>query len=218
MAEAAIPCKYVKATGVRMFLRVYWDGVSDQLNHGGWPYHDAQSFLKDVPIEEIFVENSDGTHSYKDKNHSDHPTRQEYQTLQDRWPKKCDYCNEAVPVPSPDTDLSNYDMGKGPVYQYFDNTLYDSPPRPKQPGDIYDAPWMAGGEKDCWAVVLPNDLTWYTYMTASNCRHGPEMQRTIHKCWSVTGTPPNIDVVPSIWMQGGHEWHGWLRQGKLVKA
>jgi hypothetical protein len=206
-----IPLKYVKHTGEREFLRVYWETTLKPEEHSGWSYHNAMIPLRDILDPHIFEkDNGISIHTVNDD---------EYKQYEGKWPTKCEYCDATVPPRgTPDTE-----------YMIFYESLYDDPPRLIQPGDVWDVPWMHDSS-DSWAVKLPSpekhDI-WYTYMIASNCNHGDLVLknekgeiigRTVHRCWTTTGTPPNLDVNPSILINQGrpHEWHGFIRNGKLV--
>jgi hypothetical protein len=204
-----IPLKYVQHTGWREYLRVYWytENVTDH-------YHDSTTFLKDYIQQE-------------QPQPSKEATKEEYEKYKDLWPKKCDICNEIAPAFGTLVKYPYHDHPTSVVYQLFHKQLYNNPPRELQPGDIWDAPWMAEGHNDSWAVMLPNKVYWYTYQVATGCNHsdlinkndkGEIIRTQIHKCWTTTGTPPNIDVNPSILSDKGskNEWHGHIRNGKLI--
>ena len=198
-----IPCKFVKRTGEREYLRVFW-GDWNQIKpeeHSGWSYHDAQ-----VKVRDILDPNSNlAIHTVSDFEYLAH--------ILD-WPKKCTHCSEVVPPRG--TPNTHYDL--------FYEALYDDPPRLLEPGDIWSTPWIHDAP-DSYGVKLPNGSDWYTYLIASNCNH-PEMHETRdgvnyytdHKCWTTTGEPPNLDVNPSILSckDSPKEWHGYLRNGKLT--
>ena len=72
------------------------------------------------------------------------------------------------------------------------------------PGDMWHEPELDGEHGECWAVVLPNGRIWRTNVSGSD------------GYWTVTGTPPQITVSPSINdtdPRGG--WHGFIRNGEM---
>lgn len=201
-----IPLKYVSQTGEREYLRVYWGKIDKPEEHQGWSYHNSMKMLRDI----IDKDSNIAIHTVNDE---------EYNKYLGQWPTKCDYCNvEVPPYKTQDSD-----------YMIFYRTLYDDPPRTLQAGDVWDVPWFED-KPDSWAVKLPSPQDydiWYTYQIASNCNHpntvhknekGEVVGRIVHKCWTTTGTPPNIDVNPSIMINQGtqFQWHGFIRHGKLV--
>lgn len=58
-----------------------------------------------------------------------------------------------------------------------------------------------------WIVALPDGGEWITSQAASGGGF-----------WTVNGTPPNIDVNPSIWHNQPKGWHGFIRHGEMVNA
>src|SRR5258708_22441601 len=83
-------------------------------------------------------------------------------------------------------------------------------------------------DRECWWIVLPNtksiepghasEISWRT----TDCATSPP-----HELWTVTGTPPNITVSPSIdvecWVmqdgkavREGSYWHGWIKDGMIT--
>lgn len=85
----------------------------------------------------------------------------------------------------------------------------DDTSRRLEPGDMWhdhDHTPEHGGA--CWAVVLPNREVWYTCLRSAS---GP--------LWTVTGEAPYLTVTPSINDPDERApWHGWIRDGKLVRA
>lgn len=85
------------------------------------------------------------------------------------------------------------------------------------PGAMIRAPWRDDSpDNGCpaYVVFLPNGSHWCTReastMPGSN-QLGPQ--------WTVTGTPPNITVSPSIDDRSpSRPWHGWIRDGELIPA
>ncbi len=101
------------------------------------------------------------------------------------------------------------------------------------PGAMWEAPWMGdayriNGSGPVLVVVLPDGREWMPGSVAANCtRRGED-----HDCWCVHGDAPMITVDknpepgrttcnagagsigPS--KMSGHDWHGFLQQGRLV--
>lgn len=83
------------------------------------------------------------------------------------------------------------------------------------PGAMIRAPWRdVDGRPPAWLVFLPNGTSWCTNDRAvirdGGKRFGPY--------WDVTGEPPRITVAPSIDDRGTQPWHGWIRDGQLVRV
>lgn len=62
---------------------------------------------------------------------------------------------------------------------------------------------------EAWFIVLPNGAGGWTTTDTSSIRGSKERGPR----WTVTGTPPNITVSPSI--DASPEWHGWIRDGVM---
>lgn len=60
---------------------------------------------------------------------------------------------------------------------------------------------------EAWQISLPDGHEWITTQPASGGGY-----------WTVTGTPPNITVSPSIFCNPPNGWHGFIRDGQLVPA
>lgn len=75
-------------------------------------------------------------------------------------------------------------------------------------GDMWRVPTKDQPDRECWAILLPNGAgVWLTIEEAGGTDQqgwGP---------WSVTGTPPNITVSPSI--DAGGLWHGTITNGEM---
>jgi hypothetical protein len=46
---------------------------------------------------------------------------------------------------------------------------------------------------------------------------GPSSEDKTRNGWDRKGTPPDIDVYPSVWINKPSGWHGWLKDGHLVE-
>lgn len=82
------------------------------------------------------------------------------------------------------------------------------------PGTCWRIPWadeyMSATHPqnaESWQVILPDGGSWITSQAATGGGH-----------WTITGTPPMIDVNPSIWHNQPSGWHGFIRNGELVDA
>lgn len=76
-------------------------------------------------------------------------------------------------------------------------------------GAVRDARWWAEG---AWMVKLPGGDEFMTQQKATNCACPPD---PAHRCWTVTGTVPNLTVSPSI---ATPRWHGFLKNGVLTSC
>lgn len=116
-----------------------------------------------------------------------------------RWPKAC-ACGYAF------TEDDPWQISAGGLYRRKDNgeivTWRDAPA-----GSVAEAKWWKENE---WMVRLPDGSDFITCQRATNCRCPKDKPE--HRCWTTTGTPPNITVTPSI--QTGR-WHGFLTNGVL---
>lgn len=82
-------------------------------------------------------------------------------------------------------------------------------------GAMYDAPWMKGAGGRCVGpdgvallVVCPPGTSWGDHWHVDgHANNGPG--------WERTGIIPNITATPSIQTP---RYHGWLRNGVLVKC
>lgn len=82
------------------------------------------------------------------------------------------------------------------------------------PGAMIRAPWRdQEGRPPAWTVFLPNHGTWNTNDRAASDDKQPGPY------WTVTGTAPDITVMPSIDDRDpARPWHGWIRNGVLELA
>lgn len=120
-----------------------------------------------------------------------------------RWPKKC---------------VCGYAFEEVDYWQVFYTEIYKSQKdgheyllRFMPTGAMWYADWMSskGPDGHCLCVQTPVG-TWMVDGPASD-----------GKRWTRTGTPPNVTVTPSIGLGltgGKWQYHGWLRDGKLVDA
>lgn len=197
--------KVVRPTGERYSLRIYWYGPPPCC--GGWSYHNAFRHLRDERKERVAGEFMDLP-----------PEKVEDFPDPAAWPSACSYCG--TPVPSGHFLNRLGAAEDAPQYQVFGESLWDDPPRPPLPGDVWDA-WWAGPPdtppftKTRLAVQLPNGDFWENGK-ATNCTHGAETE-AYHCDWTVTGEPPNITVRASILSNAGKptEWHGFITDGVL---
>lgn len=124
------------------------------------------------------------------------------------WPKTCEHCG--------------YEFVEADEWQRNDNLIYrlpngvqftlwgQDPAAP--PGTMvrlphYDEVSSHPQGIESWLVILPDGGQWITSQGASGGGY-----------WTVNGTPPNIDVNPSIWHNSPNGWHGFIRNGELVLA
>jgi Family of unknown function (DUF6527) len=127
-----------------------------------------------------------------------------------RWPSHCATCD--------------YRFADEDEWQRNDNRLYRRPDgfefahwgsmKAVPPGTMWRVPWADKQHSvhhlqhvESWCAVLPDGGTWITSQDASGGGY-----------WTVNGTPPAIDVSPSIWHSRPDGWHGWIRNGELVDA
>lgn len=121
-----------------------------------------------------------------------------------RWPKTCARCG--------------YEFAADDEWQRNDNLIYRLPDGTEfvtwgsrgeaPPGTMIRVPWADdhfGAES--WLVILPDGGQWITTQAATG---GGK--------WTVTGTPPQITVSPSIWHNRPHGWHGFIRSGVMSPA
>ena len=75
-----------------------------------------------------------------------------------------------------------------------------------EPGDMWRDPDMDVDGVEAWAIVLPNHAG--MFYTTQSAELGPGLGRFR---WTVTGTPPEITVEPSI--NAEPAWHGRITAG-----
>lgn len=127
-----------------------------------------------------------------------------------------------------------YEFQPHEPYQVFERRLWQHPDGRQltieefPPGAMFNADWMSeryrGADGLSLHVVLPNGANWCIDSQSSNCTRPNEP----HKCWCRHGTVPDVTVDKngdtcqagggSILTHKGQpdEWHGFLRNGRLV--
>lgn len=124
-----------------------------------------------------------------------------------RWPEACGACG--------------YTFAPEDHWQRNDNAIYRLPDggefafwgafgKAAPPGTMIRAAWydrFAGQPGESWIVALPDGGEWITTQKATGGGY-----------WTVTGTPPDITVSPSIWHDSPAGWHGFIRSGILEPA
>ena len=83
-----------------------------------------------------------------------------------------------------------------------------------QPGDMWRDPGQDAHGREAWMILLPSAAPDGKYNQGLNlwCT----VTQDEGKLWTVTGTPPNITVKPSINVVG--DWHGWITNGEMSPA
>jgi hypothetical protein len=106
-------------------------------------------------------------------------------------------------MPIPLRIIDTPDIG-GPVLPASDDPVAADVPgsgADLKPGDM----WR---DHECWAVVLPNRVVWYSSLPAQDGAY-----------WTVTGEAPALTVTPSINdTDPANPWHGFITNGELVDA
>jgi hypothetical protein len=124
-----------------------------------------------------------------------------------RWPTTCAACG--------------YGFAVGDEWQLNDDAIYRLPDGAEfvfrgtfgnaaPPGTMIRAEWydeFSDRPGQSWLISLPGGGEWITTQSATGGGH-----------WTVTGTPPDITVNPSIWHNAPRGWHGFIRDGELVPA
>lgn len=129
-----------------------------------------------------------------------------------RWPVVCTACGYVF------QDEDRWQRNDCQVYRLPDGTEFVNwgslRGQNVPPGTCWRIPWADEHfskthpqQVESWQIVLPDGGTWITSQAASGGGH-----------WTVTGTPPMIDVSPSIWHNQPDGWHGFIRNGELVNA
>ena len=138
------------------------------------------------------------------------------------WPKKCERCEYVF------KNDDKWHLVKERLYIRSDTKKLTTIPE-AGPGAMYYAPWLEkypeywkGSDGHILMVICPDGHTWNVDSRCSNCTMPDD---NAHRCWIRHGTPPNItvDKVGNTCRAGGgsintHNWHGFLRDGKLVTA
>jgi hypothetical protein len=128
----------------------------------------------------------------------------------DRWPTACDACGRAF------DDADQWQRNEDRIYDragveivWRDGAFGRNAP----PGTMVRCEWYDEfartfdhpGGVESWIVALPDGGEWITTQRATGGGH-----------WTVTGTPPNLTVTPSIFHNAPHGWHGFITNGELV--
>lgn len=173
----------------RYFLRRYSSGSKCPLPYG---YHNIMGGVVDERPE-------DPSRPYTGTNPP------EVDADDPRWPPAC---------------ACGYVFTKEDTRQIFARGLYRLPDGTTKTWDeapagaMREAFWWPdkGADGRCWVVKLPGGGEWMTEQKAGNCQCPPD---PAHRCWTRSGTAPELTVQPSI---ADPRWHGWLRDGILVNA
>lgn len=193
--------RFIQENGTTAWLRIYWSDscpTSNGTKHKS--FHNAQ-----IPLTETDKigdwELGGQVEDYPD----------------DRWPTKCDHCDELVP--------------EGAKRQVFRKRRYNTKSGLPEPGDLYYIDWY--GKKDGGGCVfhsncngshlfaiLPNGQEWDIDGRASNCTMPKDR---VHRCWVQKGKPPNVTVSKdgNTCKAGGGsiasgDYHGFLRNGSFT--
>ncbi len=216
---APVQCFWLDPTDrVRLALRRYrsperWDEASQAMvavERASCPLgymHEAKVPIGEAPI--IWAEGAE-RRSYCA------PEREQY-AGDPRWPRQC-ACGEAFR----DDDASQVFVDR--IYRRVD-TGAEITLREASAGAMWDAEWRLekGPDGRSLMVRLPDGHDWCVDGRASNCTLPNDDE---HRCWLRTGEPPRITVgkvAPgqrSCSAGAGSiatpNWHGFLRDGRLV--
>jgi uncharacterized protein DUF6527 len=124
-----------------------------------------------------------------------------------RWPQACETCGQ------PFTEAAHWQRNDDRICRLPDGSEFvfkRSLGRCAPAGTMIRIPWYdehAGDRGESWLVALPDGGDWITTQGATGGGY-----------WTVTGTPPDITVSPSIWHNAPDGWHGWIRGGFLEPA
>ena len=128
----------------------------------------------------------------------------------EHWPVQCEHCEYRF------TDDDQWQRNDSAVYRRPDGFefAYWGSLKHIPPGTMWRVPWADEHmsvrhpqQVPSWCIVLPDGGEWITSQPASGGGY-----------WTVNGTPPAIDVSPSIWHAQPTGWHGFIRNGELVDA
>lgn len=150
-----------------------------------------------------------------EEEHEEPPTNGDLHPHDDpHWPAKCDLCD--YKFVEGDYWQKNYDL----VYRADDGREFTltSPDQMTNdrvmqapPGALWECSWMPSAAPDgkSYCVRTPGG-DWHI---DGSYKHGT---------WTRTGVAPNLTVTPSILIgtkaDGSWQYHGWLRDGKLVEC
>lgn len=196
-----IPLVIAEPTGLyRRDLRRFTWGRSDgrlcpgrEQEQPPWQGHDALVIIDHVTWEESELVHGDNWP------HDD-----------ERWPKQCSNCGYRF------LDDDQWQRNDSRIYRRPDGYEFAHWGSLKEvpPGTMWRVEWadehMSNRHPqrvESWCVVLPDGGQWITSQPAA----GGDF-------WTVNGTPPMIDVSPSIWHSQPNGWHGFIRNGELVDA
>lgn len=127
-----------------------------------------------------------------------------------RWPRTCECGHSFTPSDEWQVNEISWFEGSGARFAWGSGA-WDGPP-----GAMIRAPWRDyEGRPPAWVIFLPNGTWWCTNDRAAlrteTSKLGPY--------WDVTGDAPRLTVMPSIDDRNPERpWHGWVRDGELVKA
>lgn len=128
-----------------------------------------------------------------------------------RWPVACSCGEPFRPDDEWQVNETEWYQGAGQRFAWGTGS-WDGPP-----GAMIRAEWRDDSTRDngcpAYIVFLPNGSYWCTRDRSAGDGNsfGPQ--------WSITGTPPAITVTPSIDDRDpARPWHGWIRDGQLVRA
>jgi hypothetical protein len=174
----------------RRMLRRYRNGTKQDCPKSG--YHNAVAEIGDIGEEEhITVSGDNWPH--------DDP----------RWPQFCPCGSYWF------SDDDNWMRNDNRIFRMPDGTEFTfwgafgrcAPPGAMIRADWYDDFSSHPQKVESWVVALPDGGEWITSQRATDGQH-----------WTVTGTPPDITVSPSIHHNAPTGWHGFIRNGELVLA
>lgn len=199
----------------RRFLRRYADGECPAMG-GDHSYHRAKVQIEDGPA--FLFTGKEGR-----RTHVGHNAGEEQFCRDERWLQvaRCECGYEF-------TTADAFQVFIKLIYRRIDGggatTLADA-----DVGALWDAWWMGdwarGDDGLCAMCKLPGGHDWAIDGTASNCTRKDEP----HHCWVRHGSFGDRITVDkdgntcsadggSIWVHKPVEWHGFLRQGKLLEV
>lgn len=205
-----IECFWCETTGREArYLRRYARDEA-QPCPGPWGYHNAKVRIEDGDDER-------GGDGYRLA-----PTDADVDSfhLDPRWPTHCECGYEFTPE-------DHWQVFTAAIYSAVDGR--GEWPMGEMPlGAMWDAFWMGDSHKGpdgrAITVRLPGDHDWCIDGRASNCTRPDDMT---HQCWVRRGDPPKLTVdkqgdtcdagAGSIWIDQPNGWHGFLRDGRLVR-
>lgn len=215
---AEIPLRLIKVVGVYITGAMNFALPKDDPHHScvgtdprwdasDWEYHRVEKcLLTDTSItdtEQLDMDRAGKT------------------TPEDYFGLKCVRCGLELTKEVYDRSIYEYSNreDKKPEPFTIGSHLYNTESGSPEVGDIYPAHWFerpVAGENagPVYAIVLPKGWLWPTNQRASNCPHDANTPKD-HRCWTITGTMPNITVRPSIMMgEGKGQIHGFITDGK----